>query len=298
MASASCTDLEQMACQSSFPSGIIECFDTCTDSTLECGDDSGSYAPEQRCDGFDFCEDGSDELGCAMFTCADDEQEKIVISARCDGFSDCFDSSDESGCTSLTTTCGTGGTGGTGGSGGSVSSGGSAGSGGSGGTITTGGTGGVPVNDYVASPTESCDRIMTKLGTCDTSDNYYFYCYDDTSTYDKCLADCVETATCADVLASACDIYTSNSVYTCWTSCFDTAYFLCDASYEVPEYWLCDGFTDCSDGTDEVGCPVTPTHTCPNDDYTYPDSYRCDGFNDCATDGADELGCACLAPAP
>ena len=78
---------------------------------------------------------------------------------------------------------------GNGGSGGSSGSSGEAG----GGAVADGGEAGSgpAPRTYVEAATESCNRIyLQKLADCDTSGDYYLYCYGDTFSYDKCMADC------------------------------------------------------------------------------------------------------------
>jgi len=62
--------------------------------------------------------------------------------------------------------------------------------------------------------------------------------------------------------------------------------FKCRNGSTVPLDAVCDNYSDCSDGSDELGCP---TFTCRNG-LTIPQDHRCDGNVDC-TDGSDELGC-------
>ncbi|XP_063691705.1 sortilin-related receptor-like [Bolinopsis microptera] len=59
---------------------------------------------------------------------------------------------------------------------------------------------------------------------------------------------------------------------------------------------ICDGITDCQDGSDELACVQDESCDAPNnfvcrsDGKCIPSSLKCDGVIDC-TDGSDEMGC-------
>jgi low density lipoprotein-related protein 2 len=55
----------------------------------------------------------------------------------------------------------------------------------------------------------------------------------------------------------------------------------------VPASWQCDGEADCTNGSDEAGCPAD--FACANGN-SVPIRWQCDGDNDCG-DGSDEAGC-------
>jgi Low-density lipoprotein receptor domain class A len=93
---ATCEQLEDSFCGGN-ASPVDDCVASCGENAreIECGDE-GVYFADEKCDGFDDCDNGADELGCPVFSCKSGE--KIPQQEKCDGFEDCSDSSDELGC--------------------------------------------------------------------------------------------------------------------------------------------------------------------------------------------------------
>lgn len=91
---ASCGALESLYCAED-PTFALQCSSKCEAPPFNCA--SGEQvSSSSKCDGWEDCGDGSDEVGCPMFKCADGSE--VAESAACDGYDDCADGSDEAAC--------------------------------------------------------------------------------------------------------------------------------------------------------------------------------------------------------
>ncbi|XP_078578511.1 inactive serine protease PAMR1-like isoform X1 [Branchiostoma floridae x Branchiostoma japonicum] len=83
------------------------------------------------------------------------------------------------------------------------------------------------------------------------------------------------------------------------TACNPGEFSCTDGSDCVTTSWLCDGWQDCDDSSDEVqaNCDAHPYNCdanqfeCPNSGRCIPDVWRCDGDDDCS-DNSDEQDCS------
>jgi hypothetical protein len=100
--SAPCSTLSQALCGSNAAPGadvleLEECIDRCwAQAGFQCASGDEGIDPAFACDGAPDCADGSDEVGCAMFSCGDETT--VLDGFECDGFPDCGNGADEATC--------------------------------------------------------------------------------------------------------------------------------------------------------------------------------------------------------
>jgi len=249
------------------------------------------------CDGEDDCRTGEDEdeRNCPVMTCAPNEikcpssNHCISSSWRCDGEMDCEDGFDEIDCPHVQCQadefmcrnhhcisqeyyC----------------------------------DGDVDCDDH--SDEEDCNYNST---SCSGKDRFLclstMHCIDRSKvcdgSYDCGVGDVSDEASCLSL-----DLFPSPDTPLCRNGLpLSRGYFMCNASREcVQLHVVCDGFPDCGDSSDEIGCNTTMITCVPETEYQCPGEYKCiprhwicDGDEDCQ-DGSDESNCtasvACEMP--
>jgi len=194
----------------------------CGDLTaIHCGDSSLSSS-------YEACYDD-----CTNFTCKDGAT--IASWEECDGYEDCSDGSDESGCPTVSDDpefqCDQSPPSGTGG-------------------VTSG---------------SSCSAAKSKLKGCGLlATGGSFDCDEPDSPRAKCYAGCAVAGQCSDLYLMVCDSNQGETPSVSFLECFSgceelsdataDAFTCADGSGSVDEEWVCDGFDDCDDGSDESAC--------------------------------------------
>ncbi len=100
----------------------------------------------------------------------------------------------------------------------------------------------------------------------------------------QCVAGCVTAADCAALSDAFCS--EGGTLAACVGACLQPK---CGDGTPLTQSQICDGESDCADGSDEQGC-ATKVFACADGTYNIPIAARCDGNNDCE-DNSDEVGC-------
>ncbi len=116
------------------------------------------------------------------------------------------------------------------------------------------------------------------------------YMQEATSWYDQCLFACYLDASCDDLTTEVCGTGDpSPTLWACMNLCESQEFTCQDGSGTIPAEWICDGYDDCTDGSDEIGCG-SQVFECESGSETIPGYWVCDGGEDC-WDGSDERNC-------
>ena len=134
-----------------------------------------------------------------------------------------------------------------------------------------------------------CESVFSRVDACGLMTDGIYDCRDfESSPEDRCMANCIKQATCAEMEDVWCNQQYNNDLVACMQNCPEDL-FTCTNGEEISLSWKCDGEEDCADGSDEVGCPAVQYFICTNGEEI-PRYYECDGEEDCE-DGSDEVGC-------
>ena len=138
------------------------------------------------------------------------------------------------------------------------------------------------------SPQSTCDAFTAKLRSCGLiASDAKPACTEPPTGYFECIGNCRASASCSELKLFVCHTEKTGALDTCENACEDaTPNFTCANGETIKDYFVCDNFKSCSDGSDEASCP---TFTCADGNVIHA-SLRCDGQPDC-NDSSDEAGC-------
>ncbi len=139
--------------------------------------------------------------------------------------------------------------------------------------------------------TAACNAFADKLRSCGLMSSGVVDCGDGSARELHCFQHCANATSCADLTTAYCseeDTPEGEAFVGCVFDCLGSsqATFSCADGSSILAEWQCDGYEDCADGSDEVGCP---TFRCADGDTVHK-AFQCNGREDCA-DGSDEAGC-------
>jgi Low-density lipoprotein receptor domain class A len=134
----------------------------------------------------------------------------------------------------------------------------------------------------------SANTVVERLSACDLVSEGKLQARPPGSVRDACYAACEVGAECTELTALYCDRSKSAAIRQCQRDCEEPA--PCQdgkGTYTVTQ--ACDGRDQCSDGSDEAGCPEA--FFCDGSGARIQAYQRCNGVADC-TDGSDEADCS------
>jgi Low-density lipoprotein receptor domain class A len=133
-----------------------------------------------------------------------------------------------------------------------------------------------------------CERAVSKMESCGLlAKGSGISTCTEPKPKEICNADCMLGASCADLTVLFCHSNGSATAFeACTQNCEAKNRFTCKDGLVISGDSKCNGVQDCSDGSDEAGCP---TFTCRDGSKVSLQS-KCNGYEDCS-DGSDEVGC-------
>ena len=126
-----------------------------------------------------------------------------------------------------------------------------------------------------------CAGYSQKLRDCGILGEGPFTCNDPVTPEDICAYECAGVASCGILAELVCRGVRAFPLEQCFIACNT---FQCESGEPVNPTWVCDGYADCSDGSDEDNC-----FECGSGEE-YAPRFVCDGYTDCL-DGSDEHAC-------
>jgi Low-density lipoprotein receptor domain class A len=132
-----------------------------------------------------------------------------------------------------------------------------------------------------------CQDAFNALDGCGLMSEGAYDCADfPTGGQELCEVNCMLSSTCEDLEQTMCTATPVATIIDCFDGCEETHGFECTDGEFVDEDAECNGWEECTDGSDEEGCPQ---FVC-DDDERVQINAECNGWEEC-TDGSDEVGC-------
>lgn len=139
---------------------------------------------------------------------------------------------------------------------------------------------------YLTDPHEpNCDGYKQRLRDCGILGEGPFTCSEPETELAVCVYECVARASCGILSDLLCNKVRAFPLEECFVDCNA---FQCNSGEPVTSLFVCDGYADCADGSDENSCFV-----CGSGEM-YPPRFVCDYTRHCI-DGSDEHACDMFA---